>query len=863
MIPVLYPANSTSFTTFGLGALTDTLSCEVTEERNGVFECILKYPITGQHYKLIAKERIIKAKPNDTGEPQAFRIYRITKPLDGVVTVYGQHISYDLANVPVMPFYAESRSPSLLLNQLLAGDSRFTGWTDYSEAKEFSVTTPKSVRACLGGTEGSMLSKWHGEFEWDNFTVKFHSHRGEKTGVVIEYGKNLTSLEQDEDNSGVYTQLLPYAVYTQEGSETETVVTLPEQTLPIVSEEMVRNKTLILDLTDRFESGTDITEDALRAAANDYIKENPLGATVPTVKVAFEPLWKQPEYSALLERVRLCDSVTIRHTALGVNVSATVIETVYDSLAERYVSITLGNEKSSMITTLSEVQSSVGKVETAVNRFPKLLQTAISNATSLITGQTGGYVVLHGDETGRPYELLILDAPTIQDAVNVWRWNVNGLGFSRNGYNGPYETAITADGQIVADFITSGSLIANIIKAGVIQSQDGSSWWDLESGEVMFSAYATTDSLEEVGSRISQFQQSVDGLNSYVASMTESVESVTGDLVEEQKNIRLIEGQVSELQQTVGGLSLTVQEQYSGGINFVRNSAGLNGLSDDWTYAGTVTAQQGAETKNSTVSNSCFQLNAYSTLTQVVDSIVPGQSYRLTVKAKKTSTYNAYVRAIINGDTEIDLFNNSDTFEWTEFSSVLPGVQDSVITIKIYSRDASLFISDIMLTEGTTLHKWTPAPNEIYTAEVSYFLSKKEVKSMKSIWTGIQIAFSALGGFLGWFLGGADGFLYALIAFVVIDYITGVMCAIADKSLSSEVGFKGICRKVLIFILVGIGNIIDVYVLGDAGVLRTAVIFFYLSNEGVSLLENAAHLGLPVPDKLKDVLQQLHNKEVN
>lgn len=134
---------------------------------------------------------------------------------------------------------------------------------------------------------------------------------------------------------------------------------------------------------------------------------------------------------------------------------------------------------------------------------------------------------------------------------------------------------------------------------------------------------------------------------------------------------------------------------------------------------------------------------------------------------------------------------------------------------------------------------------------------------MKSIWTGIQIAFSALGGFLEWFLGGADGFLYALIAFVVIDYITGVMCAIADKSLSSEVGFKGICRKVLIFILVGIGNIIDVYVLGDAGVLRTAVIFFYLSNEGISLLENSAHLGLPVPDKLKEVLQQLHNKEVN
>lgn len=131
---------------------------------------------------------------------------------------------------------------------------------------------------------------------------------------------------------------------------------------------------------------------------------------------------------------------------------------------------------------------------------------------------------------------------------------------------------------------------------------------------------------------------------------------------------------------------------------------------------------------------------------------------------------------------------------------------------------------------------------------------------MKQIWNGIQIAFTALGGFLGWFLGGADGFLYALIAFVVIDYITGVMCAIADKSLSSSIGFKGICRKVLIFALVGVGHILDTQVVGNGSVMRTAVIFFYISNEGVSLIENAVHLGLPVPQKLKDVLEQLHER---
>lgn len=506
MIPVLYAANTADFSSFGIGVLTDTISCEVTEERNGVFECLLKYPVSGQHYGLITKECIIKAKPNDTATDQAFRIYRITKPLNGIVMIYGQHISYDLANVPVMPFSTESRSPQLILSQLLAGDTRFTGWTDYSDAKAFSVTQPKSVRACLGGTEGSMLSKWYGEFEWDNFTVKFHSHRGQKTGVVIEYGKNLTALEQDEDNSGVYTALLPYAVYTPEGADTETVVTLPEVTLPIVTSEIVRAKTLIMDFSDQFDGV--VTEEALRAKANSYIKANPLGATIPTVKVSFEPLWKQPEYSALLERVNLCDTVTIRHSLLGVSVSAMVIETVYDTLAERYVSISLGQSKSSMITTISEVQSTVDKVESTVGRFPKLLQTAIGKATGLITGQSGGYVVIHtSEENGQPYELLILDAPSIDDAVNVWRWNVGGLGFSHNGYNGPYETAITADGQIVADFITSGSLVANIIKAGVIQSQDGSSYWDLESGEVVLRAYATSKEVTEVSDRITTIEE--------------------------------------------------------------------------------------------------------------------------------------------------------------------------------------------------------------------------------------------------------------------------------------------------------------------------------------------------------------------
>lgn len=131
---------------------------------------------------------------------------------------------------------------------------------------------------------------------------------------------------------------------------------------------------------------------------------------------------------------------------------------------------------------------------------------------------------------------------------------------------------------------------------------------------------------------------------------------------------------------------------------------------------------------------------------------------------------------------------------------------------------------------------------------------------MKEFWNTVQFVLTAIGGWLGWFLGGCDGLLFALLAFVVVDYITGVMCAVGDKTLSSEVGFKGICRKVLIFLLVGVANILDVQVVGSGSVLRTAVIFFYISNEGVSLLENAGHLGLPIPEKMKAVLEQLHNR---
>lgn len=528
MIPILYEATAIEFSTFGIGVLSDCVFCEVTEERNGAFECKLKYPTSGALYAELKKERIIKAKPNDASKEQAFRIYRITVPINGTVTVYAQHISYDLANVGVTPFSLSAVSPTQAIETVLNNTvipHNFTFKTDYSQAKDFKVETPKSVRACLGGTEGSLMNLWGGEFEWDNFKILHHQGRGNDNGVTIEYGKNLTKLEHDTDISEIYTDLLPYAVNSSTDGEDE-VITLPEIILPI-NTTLTTRKSAIRDFTDSFEDGDVITEDMLREKAKAYIENNPLGVETPSITISFEPLWKQPEYAAILERVSLCDTVTVKHQPLGIKTRTKVIKTVYDTLSEKYTAITLGSCKSSLADTVQSISGDVKNAKKEVDRFPTFMKSAINEASKLITGQSGGYVVLHGGETGQPYELLILDAPKIEDAVNVWRWNVGGLGFSKNGYNGTYETAITADGSIVADFITTGSLVANIIKAGVLSSLDGSSYWNLETGEVVIKAYAKTEAVEKVQTAVDDLTSEVGVLSGNVGTLTSNVKTLT------------------------------------------------------------------------------------------------------------------------------------------------------------------------------------------------------------------------------------------------------------------------------------------------------------------------------------------------
>lgn len=455
MIPKLYDGTAAPQGN-GIGLLRDCIRCTVTEERNGSYELELTYPITGQHYAALTLRALIRAKPNPAGSEQDFRIYKISRPIGGQVTVNARHISYDLSGVPVSPFSAQNAPAALAgLKAHAAAECPFDFWTDLSTTAAFAVSVPSSIRSLLGGVEGSILDVYGGEYEWDNTTVKLHARRGTDRGVTIRYGKNLTDLTQEENCADVYTGVYPYWA----GSDGSGLVQLPEKALAAQGDyDFVR--ILPLDLSEKFEQPP--TEEQLRTAAQTYMKQNRIGVPKVSLTVSFAQLGQTKEYEgkALLEQVDLGDTVRVEFSQLGVSASARCVKTVYNVLLDRYDSVELGDARANIADTIA----SQGQTIKTLPRS-SAMQSVINSATSMITGNRGGYVVLHSSTGSKePDEILIMDKPDIETARNVWRWNKAGLGFSGNGYNGPYGTAITADGKIVADYIAAGTLNAAMIR---------------------------------------------------------------------------------------------------------------------------------------------------------------------------------------------------------------------------------------------------------------------------------------------------------------------------------------------------------------------------------------------------------------
>ena len=482
MIPVIFDSSAKTFTSNGLGKLTDCLSCLVTEERNGIYELVLEYPITGIHYEELVEGNIIVTTHDEQKDLQPFVIYRISRPISGVVVVNAHHVSYGLSNVVVSPFTATSVTDAFTqIASHTLNNNPFTFWTDKASAGNMEVTVPTPVKQVLGGKSGSILDSFGGgEYEFDKYTVKLYADRGSDNGVTIRYGKNLTDITAERDTLGLYNAVIPYWTDSENtvvyggivvGSggilkaahwTDENNVNMTDENGDVFDFAYYAQQVTTMDLSSEFSDQPTVQE--LEDRARTILNGNRPWIPKDNIKIDFVALWQTEEYVniAPLERVQLCDTVSVYYPELGVDAKAKVIKVVWDALLDRYDSIELG-----------EAQTSFAQVITAetsetIEENTSMMEAAIQHATELITGGLGGHIVFLYDADGKPTDMLVMDTEDVNTAVNVLRINVNGIGFSSTGVSGPYTSAWTLDGAFVADFITAGHISCNRIQGGTL-----------------------------------------------------------------------------------------------------------------------------------------------------------------------------------------------------------------------------------------------------------------------------------------------------------------------------------------------------------------------------------------------------------
>ncbi len=399
MIPILYPKGATKADTKngnGLGFLADCTKCEITEERNGVYEAVLQYPVTGELFSKITDGAIFKAAANDTSRPQLFRIYKASKPAGGTVTYYAEHISYALNGLPINGLKTSNLSAQPALAAALLKcplPHEFTAYSDIITPNNVNIETPCALRSLLGGIEGSILDVYGGELEFDNYKINLWLHRGSDRGVVLRYGKNITDLKQESNISNCYTHLYPYAKETKttkDGEQTERIVTLPEQVLQLIEPADVgHSKALLFDFSNEFENGEEITEEALRQLALAYIEASQLSAPQVNITLSFAALSKAGEYKdiAALETVHLCDTVHVVFEQLGILASAKVIKTVYDSLTEKYKSIEVGSVKANFASTIKTITQNIESTAATAAANDAVLSSRLTVEAARITAE--------------------------------------------------------------------------------------------------------------------------------------------------------------------------------------------------------------------------------------------------------------------------------------------------------------------------------------------------------------------------------------------------------------------------------------------------------------------------------------------
>lgn len=503
MIPILFSENSTVFTSNGIGRLSDAISCYVTEERNGQYELQMIYPSTGVHFDDIKLRAIIVAKPSAGANNQPFRIYNISRPINGKVTINAQHISYDLSKNVCMPFSITASASAC--SQTLAGIKTnavetcpFTFTTDVTTVANYNQSSPASIRSRLGGTEGSVLDQFHGEYEWDVYDVILHKDRGTIKNIPLRYGKNITDIKQEEEISQTITGIVPFWM----DNEGNNLVTLPEKVVYSPNASLYLQKlTVPMDFSSDFQEQP--TEAQLRAHAQVYVNQSGVGIPKVSIDVSFVNLADTEEYKDLiaLQAVELCDTIPVQFEPLGIDTDAKIVKTEYDTLAEKYTKITVGSLRSNLATTITEQNQSMVTETTA--KFEKI-GGEIDNATAWLTS-SGGYVVAVKNQDGSWKELLFLDDNDIDEAVNVLRINENGIGFSSNGVSGPYTQAWTLDGRLVIGGTNVPSITVYDNQNNIIfQASATAVIWNADNSSMDSDGYITMNGASITGGTIEQ-----------------------------------------------------------------------------------------------------------------------------------------------------------------------------------------------------------------------------------------------------------------------------------------------------------------------------------------------------------------------
>ena len=479
MSMILFPSGATTFETQGLGSIIDAISCNVHEVLNGEYELEMQYPITGMQYKNLQNRRIIYSKHDPYSDPQPFRIYRITRPMNGIISIYARHVSYDLAGIPVGVFdanNAQSAMQGLKNNSLVANPFLFE--TTMPTVANFSCQYPQPCRNLLGGQEGSILDVYGGEYEWDEWTVHLQSRRGLDNGVRITYGKNLIDIEQDENIANMKTGIVPYWINSENG---EVIYSSPQ--IIQAPGEFNFSSVVPVDFGDKFESQP--TPEQLADAGQQYVTNNKIGVPTVSIDLSFAQLEQYSLYESTeaLERVRIGDTIHVFFAQLGINVSSRIVETNYDPILNRYNSVSVGSVRANIAGTIADQQQQIDDL-TQNPTLSSAFKKAVASLTQTILGAKGGSVrFLDTDADGEPDTLYIADDPDPSKAQKVWRFNYEGWGASENGYNGPFVLGATLSGGIVANFITAGVLNGDLIQTGTLQSPNGRMTINLDQGK--------------------------------------------------------------------------------------------------------------------------------------------------------------------------------------------------------------------------------------------------------------------------------------------------------------------------------------------------------------------------------------------